>query len=75
MWRTLTNLLGGTPEQGADTALWLATSPGAAKLTGQLWAKRRPLRTPGAGSDPDIRHRLWEESLKLVGSPPSGSPA
>jgi retinol dehydrogenase-12 len=66
-WRILTNLFGGTPEKGADTALWLATSPEAARSTGQLWAKRRPMPTPGQGSDPAARQRLWDTSRQLAG--------
>jgi hypothetical protein len=66
MWKWLTNTFGGTPEQGADTAVWLATAPEAAKESGKLWAKRKPLPTPGQGSDPAARKRLWDESAKLV---------
>lgn len=66
-WKFMTNAFGGTPEKGADTALWLASDPAAAQLTGKLWAKRRPLPTPGQGSDPVARQRLWAESSKLAG--------
>jgi NAD(P)-dependent dehydrogenase (short-subunit alcohol dehydrogenase family) len=65
MWRWMTNTFGGTPEKGADTAVWLATSPEAAGITGKLLAKRKPIRTPGQGSDPAARRRLWEESVRL----------
>ena len=71
MWRLITNLFGGTPEKGADTAIWLATAPEAATLTGQLWAKRRPLPTPGQGADPSARRQLWEASVRLAGLPSS----
>lgn len=66
MWRWLTNTFGGTPERGADTAIWLASAPEAATITGQLLAKRRPIATPGQGSDPEARRRLWEESRRLT---------
>jgi NAD(P)-dependent dehydrogenase (short-subunit alcohol dehydrogenase family) len=66
MWKWITNTFGGTPEKGADTAVWLATAPEAAKITGQLLAKRRPLKTPGEGSDPAVRNRLWVESVRLA---------
>ncbi|HEV2450238.1 MAG TPA: SDR family NAD(P)-dependent oxidoreductase [Thermoplasmata archaeon] len=70
MWRLLTNLFGGTPAKGADTAVWLATSPEAGRATGQLWAKRKPLPTPGDGSDPAVRKKLWTVSAQLAGVPP-----
>ena len=69
-WRGMTNLFGGTPEKGADTAVWLATSPEAAQADGQLWAKRRPIPTPGQGSEPGVRKRLWDVSLRLSGLAP-----
>jgi hypothetical protein len=31
-----------TPEQGADTAVWLAAAPEAALANGQFWLDRRP---------------------------------
>lgn len=67
-WRMMTNLFGGTPEKGADTAVWLATAPETATVTGKFWAKRKPVATPGEGSDPAVRKRLWNTSLELVGS-------
>jgi len=65
-FRWVTNTFGGTPEKGADTVLWLATAPEAAQVTGQLWQKRKPLKTPGQGSDPQARKRLWEMTETLV---------
>jgi retinol dehydrogenase-12 len=62
----LTNRLGGTPEQGADTVIWLATAPEAEGETGGLWAKRKRLPTPGQGSEPEARRRLHEETEKLL---------
>lgn len=66
LWRWITNTFGGTPEKGADTAIWLASAPEAARITGQLLAKRRPIPTPGQGSDREARRRLWDESLRLA---------
>ena len=66
VWRFVTNAFGGTPEKGADTVVWLATSPEGAAQAGKLWAKRRPIATPGQGSDPAARKRLWDESAKLA---------
>lgn len=64
-FRFITNLIGGTPEKGADTVVWLATDAPAAE-TGKLWVKRKPMKTPGQGSDPAARTRLWEESEKRI---------
>lgn len=69
MWKWMTNTFGSTPEKGADTAVWLATSAEAQQATGQFFAKRRPISAPGQGSDPSVRARLWAESERLVMPP------
>jgi NAD(P)-dependent dehydrogenase (short-subunit alcohol dehydrogenase family) len=66
IFRWMTNTFGGTPERGADTALWLATAPETASVTGKMFAKRKEIKTPGQGSDPAARKRLWDESAKLT---------
>lgn len=67
-FRWMTDRMGGTPEQGADTVVWLATAPAAdvAPLHGKLVEKRKALKTPGQGSDPAARKRLWAESERLA---------
>lgn len=55
-----------TPEKGADTAVWLATSPEVAGVSGKYFAKRKE-RTPAPiGVDDAAAKRLWEETEKLV---------
>ena len=70
-WRFLTNAFGGTPERGADTALWLATAPEGGSVSGKLWAKRHQIATPGQGSEPAARRSLWEASVRLTVAPNS----
>jgi NAD(P)-dependent dehydrogenase (short-subunit alcohol dehydrogenase family) len=65
-FRWMTNRVGGTPEKGADTAVWLATSSEAEGETGGMWEKRKRMKTPGQGSDPEARRRLRAETEKLV---------
>lgn len=65
-FRWMTNRVGGTPEKGADTVVWLATAPEVAGETGGLWEKRKRRPTPGQGSEPEARRRLREETEKLV---------
>src|SRR5579863_9033388 len=63
----LTRPLQTTPERGADTALWLASSPEAGKITNQFSVKRRPMpctfRDPTAtltiAADSPISPRNW----------------
>ncbi len=67
-FRFLTNMFGKSPEVGADTVVWLATAPETANETGKMWCKRKEWPTPGQGSDPAARRRLWEASERLTGA-------
>jgi len=67
----LTNLIGRPAEEAADTAIWLASDPETATVSGKFWAKRKELPTPGMGSDPAAQKRLWDECVRLAGISPS----
>lgn len=56
-----------TPEQGADTLVYLATSPEVEGVTGQYFEKRRPQRSSAASYDEAAAQRLWEVSEQLTG--------
>ena len=52
-----------TPEQGADTIIWLAASPDAATQSGKLWhdrAERTEYRLPGTRETEAERAALWD---------------
>lgn len=68
-FRWITNTFGAPAEKAADTPLWLATSRETAGVSGKLWAKRKELPTPGMGSDPEARKRLWDACARLAGMP------
>jgi NAD(P)-dependent dehydrogenase (short-subunit alcohol dehydrogenase family) len=58
-----------TPAQGADTAVWLATAPELAGVSGRYFYSRRE-HTPAAYARDDANAaRLYEVSAKLVGLP------
>jgi len=56
-----------TPEQGARTSIYLATSPEVAAVSGEYFANCK--RKPGSrqSSDPEAARRLWDESERLTG--------
>jgi NAD(P)-dependent dehydrogenase (short-subunit alcohol dehydrogenase family) len=54
-----------TPEQGADSLIWLATSPEAASLEGQYVSDRRPVTPSKQAMDPKLAADLWTLSEKL----------
>jgi len=59
-----------TPEQGADTIVWLAASPAAAGETGRFWMDRAPRTThllPGTVETDAVRRGLWERCEECSG--------
>lgn len=61
-----------TPEQGADTIVWLATRPDPMAGSGRLFLDRRPRpfdRIPGTRLEAEDRRRLWDRVVGLAGVP------
>ena len=57
-----------SPERGADTLVWLATSiPGADWQSGGYFADRKPAAGNPAADDPELAGRLWDRSAALCG--------
>jgi NAD(P)-dependent dehydrogenase (short-subunit alcohol dehydrogenase family) len=54
-------------EKGADTAVWLASSPEAAAAGGGYYIRRRPARPSRAARDAESARRLWRLSERLTG--------
>jgi retinol dehydrogenase 12 len=58
---------GKTPEQGAATSLYVATSPDLAKTNGRYFAESREHQPNRAGRDAEAARRLWNLSCEWVG--------
>ena len=58
-----------TPEQGADTLVWLASAKEIEGRTGGYWTKRKLTQPSAAARDPTNVARLWAESAKIAGWP------
>lgn len=57
----------GTPAEGADTAVWLATAPGCEERNGGFFVRRKPARPNPLADDQALAARLWESSEQLTG--------
>ena len=55
-----------SPEQGADTMLYLATAPEVDEVSGRYFVRRKPARTSRASQDAAAARRLWEASEALT---------
>ncbi len=56
-----------SPERGARTTIYLASSPEAAKFNGQYFVRSKPQRSSRASYDRDLARRLWDLSRDLTG--------
>ncbi|MEO0597455.1 MAG: short-chain dehydrogenase, partial [Chloroflexota bacterium] len=58
---------GKSPEEGAETNIYLAASPEAKGITGKYWADKQQKQSNKASYDVDAQERLWSISEELVG--------
>ena len=56
-----------TPEQGADTLVWLVATPRPQLVSGGYYEKRKLIRPNAATEDPGLAARLWDASMAAVG--------
>jgi NAD(P)-dependent dehydrogenase (short-subunit alcohol dehydrogenase family) len=61
-----------TPAKGAETPIYLASSPEAAGISGKYFADRAPKESNRSSYDQAAAGRLWDVSASLVGL--SGQP-
>jgi retinol dehydrogenase-14 len=56
-----------TPAQGAQTPIYLASSPAVDGVTGQFFANRKPKTANRVAYNTEMTARLWQVSAHLVG--------
>jgi NAD(P)-dependent dehydrogenase (short-subunit alcohol dehydrogenase family) len=56
-----------SPADGADTSIWLASSPEVDGTNGQYFVRRAPKRSSAASYDQATARRLWDVSVGLTG--------
>lgn len=57
-------------EEGADTVIYLATSPEVEGVTGKYFVKRKAVASSPESNDPAVAQRLWEAGAGLTGLSP-----
>jgi hypothetical protein len=55
-----------TPEQGADTVVWLASSAEVEGVTEGYFINRKPARLSRAAYDRLAARRMWEETERML---------
>lgn len=67
VWTTIGRLLARSPEKGAETLLWLATSPEATSPNGAYFVDQKPEPLQGRALDDGLAAELWALSERLCG--------
>jgi NAD(P)-dependent dehydrogenase (short-subunit alcohol dehydrogenase family) len=65
--RMMDRFSGLSPEEGADTGVWLASSPDVEGVTGRYFQRRQAVRSSHASYDVAAQRRLWRISEELTG--------
>ena len=72
MKRLVDRLIGISPEEGAQTSIYFATSPDEEGVTGQYFVRQQAVPSSKVTCDEAIARRLWQVSAELTGLPASG---
>lgn len=56
-----------SPARGAETSIYLATSPEVESVSGKYFSNRKEASSSAASHDEKAARRLWDVSLELVG--------
>src|SRR6266704_3930004 len=57
---------GTSPQEGAKTSIYLASSPEVEGVTGKYFVKSIPKRSAAISYEESLQRHLWEQSAKLV---------
>lgn len=67
-------IFGRSPEKGAETLVWLATSPESRSFNGEYFHDCALHRSPKSAKDPKLAEALWKLSEELCAGATSGIP-
>jgi NAD(P)-dependent dehydrogenase (short-subunit alcohol dehydrogenase family) len=64
---TFSRLFGRSPEKGAETTIYLATSPDVEGITGKFYFECQPIPSSRLSYDEALGKQLWQASLVMAG--------
>ena len=67
IFKWVVKLSAASPEQGAETTVYLASSPDVAGQTGLYFRDKQPVRSAAASYDLETARRLWDLSARMTG--------
>ncbi len=60
-------LVARSPEKGAETMIYLASSPAVNGVTGQYWYNKKAIKSSKTSHDVEQQKRLWDVSAEITG--------
>lgn len=67
VFMTLARPFAISPERGAQTSIYLASSPEVASVSGRYFIQRKPAQSSSASMDVDAQEGLWRLSEQMTG--------
>jgi retinol dehydrogenase 12 len=67
LFKRIAGLIALTPEQGARTSIYLASSPEVAGVSGRYFVKEKPVVSSPQSRDQSAAERLWRLSVEMTG--------
>ncbi len=64
---SILSTLAVSPDKGADTIVYLSSSPDVEGVTGQFFVNRRPRRSSRLSRNVALQEQLWSVSVEMVG--------
>lgn len=64
--RAFVKMIATSPVKGAETSIYLASSPEIEKISGECFAKRKVVKMSEESNDPALATRLWDLSVKCT---------
>ncbi|MBA2345851.1 MAG: SDR family oxidoreductase [Rubrobacter sp.] len=64
--RAVVPLIARSPEKGADTSIYLASSPGVQSVTGKYFVGRKVTQPAPQATDSAVARKLWDVSAEMV---------
>jgi NAD(P)-dependent dehydrogenase (short-subunit alcohol dehydrogenase family) len=65
-YRTFSRLFARDPKKGAETSIYLASSPEIEKITGEYFADKKIKRSSAESHDMEMAKKLWDLSVRYV---------
>ena len=67
-FKLMKTVAGRTPQKGAETLVYLASSPAVQGVTGKYWADKKSLQSSEISYDREQQNKLWEFSAAATGA-------